>query len=125
MHANAAVVAAAAKAVGAGDGAAFAQVTSAEMVVHFPGAGPLAGDYVGRGALGRRIREVTGNPLQIELVDVLGSDEHGVGIYRMTARRDDRTLTWLHMNLYRIADGLIAEVWQNPYEQDLVDAFFS
>ncbi len=29
------------------------------------------------------------------------------------------------MNLYRIVDGRIAEVWQNPYEQDAVDAFFA
>ena len=43
----------------------------------------------------------------------------------MTARRGEATLTWLHMNLYKIVDGRIKEVWQNPYEQDEVDAFFA
>lgn len=125
MHPNEAVVRAAAAAIANADPAAFAEVSHADMVVHFPGAGPLAGDHHGRGRLGVRIREISGNPLRVEVVDVLGSDAHAVGVYRMTARRGDASLQWLHMNLYRIVDGRIAEVWQNPYEQDAVDAFFS
>lgn len=125
MHPNEAVVRGSAAAINAGDAAAFAELTHADMVVHFPGTGTLAGDHHGRGALGRRMREITGHRVQIEVVDVLGSDAHAVGVYRMTARRKGSSLTWLHMNLYRIVDGRIAEVWQNPYEQDAVDSFFA
>ena len=125
MHPNEAAVRGTAKAIIDADPAAFAEHTHEDMVVHFPGTGALAGDHHGRGALGRRIREITGNPLQVEVVDVLGSDNHAVGVYRMTARRGDASLTWLHMNLYRVVDGRIKEVWQNPYEQDAVDAFFA
>jgi uncharacterized protein len=121
---NEAVVRAAAAAVANADPAAFAEVTAADVVVHFPGRSALAGDYHGRGVFGARIREITGAPLQIEVVDVLGSDTHGVGVYRMTATRGPARLQWLHMNLYRIVDAQIVEVWQNPYEQDAVDAFF-
>ena len=125
MHPNEAVVRGTAQASIDGDPAAFAERTHEDMLVHFPGSGVLAGDYRGRGALGRRMREIAGAPVQIEVVDVLGSDAHAVGVYRMTARRGDTTLSWLHMNLYRIVDGRVAEVWQNPYEQDAVDAFFA
>lgn len=125
MYTNEAVVRAAAAAIIGADPAAFAEVTEPDMVVHFPGASPLAGDHHGRGGLGRRIREITGNPMQVEVVDIMGSAAHAVGVYRMTATRDGRSLTWLHMNFYRIVDGRIAEVWQNPYEQDAVDAFFA
>src|ERR1700710_2353879 len=114
MPSNESVVRAAAAALVNADAAAFAEVTAADVVVHFPGRSALAGDYHGRGALGARIREVAGAPLQIEVVDVLGSDTHAVGVYRMTATRGPARLQWLHMNLYRIVDGRIVEVWQNP-----------
>jgi ketosteroid isomerase-like protein len=125
MHVNEAVVRAAAAAVVNADPAAYAEVTAPDIVVHFPGTSPVAGDHHGRGALGKRIRELTGSPLSIEVVDVLASDEHAVGVYRMTAHRDGRSLQWFHMNLYRVVDGRIVEVWQNPYEQDAVDAFLA
>jgi ketosteroid isomerase-like protein len=125
MHPNEAVVRAAAAAVADRDPAAYAEVSAPDVIVHFPGTSPVAGDHHGRGVLGARIRELTGSPLTVEVVDVLGSDDHAVGVYRMTAHRGGDSLQWLHMNLYRIVDGRIAEVWQNPYEQDLVDAFLS
>ena len=66
-----------------------------------------------------------GNPLVPQVHDVFGSDEHAVGLYTITARRDAASLSWRHMNLYLIRSGRVVEVWQNPFDQAVVDAFFA
>ncbi len=54
-----------------------------------------------------------------------GSDDHAVGVYTMHLDLPDRTVSWRHVNVYRVRDGKIAEVWENPFEQDVFDELFS
>jgi hypothetical protein len=109
----------------AGDRKRLAELMHPEVVIHFPGRSRLAGDHVGPGALNAKAVEITGNPLVPEPLDVFGSDQHAVGLYTITARRGTATLSWRHMNLYLIRDDRVVEVWQNPFDQTLVDGFFA
>jgi hypothetical protein len=96
-----------------------------QMVIHFPGRSRLAGDHRGPGAINAKVMEITGRPLSMEVLDVLGSEEHAAGVYLMTAWRDGVQLTWRQMNHYSIRNGLMVEAWQHPFEQAAVDAFFA
>jgi ketosteroid isomerase-like protein len=109
----------------AGDRERLAELMHPDLMIHFPGSSRLAGDHRGPGALNAKAIEITGNPLVPEVHDVFGSDEHAVGLYTITARRGGSTLSWRHLNLYLIRDQQVVEVWQNPFDQALVDAFFA
>lgn len=125
MHANEKVLRAALDAIIRGDPDALADCIADDAVTHFPGSSRLAGDHHGRGALGAKIREICGKPLQIEVHDVLGNDDHAIGVYLMTAERDGRRLTWRHVNVYHLRDGKIVEAWQHPFDLVAVDEFFA
>lgn len=125
MHGNEKVLRAALDALSAGDERAYADVVADEMVVHVPGRSRLAGDLHGRGVFGAKVRELTGGALTIEVHDLLASDAHAIGLYTMRVQCQDRSLEWRHVNIYHIRDGKIAEVWQNPFEQEAFDEFFA
>jgi uncharacterized protein len=124
-HPHETVLRSALDAIERGDRDALGRFMAADVVVHFPGRSPLAGDHHGIGALNRRVIELCGRGFEIDVRDVLASDRHAVGIYRMHAHRDGRNVEWNHVNVYRIENGTIVEVWQNPAEQDIVDDFFA
>jgi ketosteroid isomerase-like protein len=125
MHPNEQLIRQALDAFLAGNVEAFAQTLSDDFVIHIPGTHPLAGDYKGResflGEFIGRVMELTGGTLQIEVHDVLASDDHAAGIYVFRAQRDGQSAEWHHVNVYHVRDGKIAEVWWNPVEQDVVD----
>ena len=112
-------------ALAAGDQEAFAEVVADDVVVHVPGHSKIAGDLHGRGIFGRRVRELTGGTPIVDVHDVLGSDDHAIGVYRYRVECPDRSVEWRHVNVYHIRDGKIVEVWSNPFEQDVFDEFFS
>lgn len=124
MHNNEKVLRAALDAIAAGDTEAVADVVSEDLVVHVPGRSRLAGELHGRGAFGAKVRDLTGGTLTIEAHDVLGSDDHAVGVYTMRVECPDRSFAWRHVNVYHIREGKIVEAWQNPFEQDAFDEFF-
>jgi ketosteroid isomerase-like protein len=125
MHPNEKVLRGALDAIARGDRAALARVVADDVIVHVPGRSPLSGELRGRGAFAARVTELTGGSLKIEPHDVLGSDDHAVGIYRMRVDCPGRSIEWLHVNVYHVRAGKIVEVWQNPFEQEAVDEFFS
>ena len=125
MHPNEQLLRTAVEAMQNGDGERVAEVMAADVIVHLPGRSKLAGDHHGRGVLGAKIRELTGHPLRLEIHDVLGSDDHAVGVYTMTAERDGKTVQWRHVNVYHVRDGQIVEVWQHPFDLDVIEDFFS
>ncbi|KWX05103.1 ketosteroid isomerase [Carbonactinospora thermoautotrophica] len=125
MHPNEKVLRVALDAIARGDRDAFARVVAEDVIVHFPGRSPLSGELRGRGVLAARIAELTGGSLKIEPHDVLASDDHAVGIYLMRVDCPGKSIEWRQVNVYHIRAGKIVEVWQNPFEQDAVDEFFS
>lgn len=125
MHANEKLLRATVEARRTGDLETARALMHPEILTHFPGRSPLAGDYRGPGALNAKVVELTGNPLEIELHEVLTSDSGAAVVYTMGATRGDSSVSWRQINHYTIRDGRIVEAWQNPYEQDLVDDFFA
>jgi uncharacterized protein len=125
MHANEKLLRSVLDAIAAGDAVALAQLMADDVVVHVPGRSRIAGDHQGRGVFRARVRELTGATLTIEPHDVLGSDDHAVGVYTMRLELPDRTVAWKHVNVYHVRDGKIVEVWENPFEQDVFDELFA
>jgi hypothetical protein len=129
MYANEQVLRDALNAILGGDEGLRNKVIAEDVVAHVDGRSKLSGDWVGRGAVGRRVHEITGGRLELEVVDVLASSvDHACGLYRMRVVAPAATIEWDHVNIYRIHDGQIVEVWQKPlsqHDQDRVDEFFS
>jgi len=100
-----------------------------DIVYHFSGASPLAGDYKGKdGVLSyfAKAVELAGGTLRmVEVHDVLANDEHGVALVRFTASRKGRELAWNQANIYHIRNGKIREVWGVPVDQTALDEILS
>lgn len=125
MHPNAQVVKKAFEAFVRGDVEAFTAELADDVVFHMPGSNQLSGDYKGKDEFVTkvvgRILELTGGTLALEAHDIFGSDDHAVGIYVIRAERDGKRYEWKHVNVYHIREGKAAEIWWNPFEQDVVD----
>jgi ketosteroid isomerase-like protein len=129
VYANEQVLREALTAILTGDEAGRNKVIAENIVTHVGGHSKLTGDWVGRGAVARRINELTGGRLQLEVLDVMASAaDHACGLYRMRVTcPGEEPVEWGHVNVYRIQGGQIVEVWQHflsKADQDRVDTFF-
>jgi uncharacterized protein len=96
-----------------------------DVACHVQGRNPLAGDFAGKQAFlehyGRVFAELGGTMELVEVHDVLVGAQHAVAWVKERAVRGERTLEFDRVNVYRIDDGRIAEIWSydsNPYELD-------
>ncbi len=100
-----------------------------DVVYHFPGASPLAGDHKGKdGVLAylAKAAELAGGSFRIvEVHDVLANDEHGVALLRCTASRQGKQLSWDQTHIYHISEDKITEAWLVPTDQRAFDEFVS
>lgn len=99
-----------------------------ECVWHIPGEGILAGTYTGADeilGLFARGAEETGGTLTLEIHDVLGDNDHAIGLDRVTARRGDRTIDMNRVTIAHGRDGKLTEVWLVPEDQYAFDEFWS
>ncbi len=100
-----------------------------DVVYHFPGASPLAGDHKGKDgvmAYLAKAAELTGGTLRmVEVHDVLANDEHGVALLRFTASRKGRQFTWNQANVYHLRNGKMAGAWAHPADESALDEFLS
>jgi ketosteroid isomerase-like protein len=99
-----------------------------QIVWHFPGWSPLAGDHRGvdavLGFFGRTM-ELTAGTFRAELHDVVADDLHSVGMHLATGEREGRRLEDREVLVFHIRDGQVAEVWQYIEDQYTYDEFFS
>jgi ketosteroid isomerase-like protein len=95
---------------------------------HVPGKSRLAGDYEGEAQvleLINRIFELSGGTYAVELQDVLANDDQAVSISTAHAERagthweDDVVQVW------RIRDGKVTEMWLYVADQYAQDEFWS
>ncbi|MEO7118198.1 MAG: nuclear transport factor 2 family protein [Candidatus Limnocylindrales bacterium] len=72
------------------------------------------GTIHGREAVLEAIRHTldeTGGGFRLHLTDVLASDDHVVALVDFEAERDGQRLSGREVGVFRVADGLIQEVW--------------
>jgi hypothetical protein len=93
-----------------------------------PGGGVMAGTYRGRDEIFRflgRLPKETGGTYTSELVDVLASDTRAAALYRARGTRHGRTLELDQVLLFRIEDGLVAEVLAVPSDPEAFESFWA
>ena len=128
MHPNEQLVRRQVEAFIAGDIPGWLDTVSEDLVVHIPPGHQLSGDYHGgqhfvESFIGK-VMELTGG-VQVEIHDILASDDHGVGLYRIRTQRDGTSYEWSHVNVYHVTAGKISEIWWTPVDQAKVAALFS
>jgi ketosteroid isomerase-like protein len=110
-----------------GDLAAIVDCYHDDLVLHYFGRSPLAGDHRGKPAvllLLARVGQLTNRRL-LEIHDVLASDEHAVVLARERFERDGRAVDLNRVFVYHIRDGKLAEGWFYDEDQRTVDEFWS
>jgi uncharacterized protein len=127
-HPNEQVARDATAALSRGDMDGFLSQHTDDVVLHFPGNGPVAGDYHGKDGLANLFRkqgEILDSPPQIENHDVLANDEHAVILNDVRATRSGRTLEQQQVVVMHMRDGKIAEIWLQFSDQAAMDEFGS
>ncbi|MBA3778140.1 MAG: nuclear transport factor 2 family protein [Chloroflexi bacterium] len=101
-----------------GDVERFLSFHTNDVVIHFPGRSPLAGDHRGQEAARKLIQGQTQAGGTTEIHDILSSGEHAVllGLVRFTPPGgqpiEDRQVIVLHHR-----EGKFSEVWIYPENQ--------
>ena len=99
---------------------------SPDTVWDLPGHSTVAGTYKGPqeivGFLAKAY-ELSGGTLNVEVIDVLGSDWGAVQVQHVTADHDGRHLSCVEILAHHIVDGTIVRTYHRP-DQYAIDAFF-
>jgi len=100
-----------------------------DVVLHVPGRSALAGERRGRDAAIDYIRTALAlahdAEVEVELVDMLASEERVALIVRERFGRPDGTVEIRRANVYRLRDAKIVEVWIFEADQYAVDELFA
>jgi len=96
-----------------------------DVVAHVPGRSALAGELRGRDAAIAYVEGVRaksrGTEVQVELDDILSSEERVMLLVRERFARDDGIIEIGRANDYTVRDGAIVEVWIFEADQYAVD----
>ena len=95
---------------------------------HYPGRGPLAGDYEGVARvleMAGRVFELSGGTFSLELHDVVAGDEHAVALFMARGERAGRRLEDRTVEVFHIRDGKATEMWLYPSDLYANDEFWS
>ncbi len=127
-HPNAELWRNAQQAFSRGDMNALASFWVDDVLLHFPGVSPVAGDHGGKKAVlafFAKLVGLTGGTLRIaDVHDVFANDEHVVALLRFTASRQGKQLSWDQTHIYHISEDKITEAWLVPTDQRALDEFF-
>jgi ketosteroid isomerase-like protein len=127
-HPNEEIARSATEALSKRDMEAFFSYQADDVVLHFPGRGPMAGDYRGKDGLGQLFQqqmEMLDSPPEIENHDVLANDEHAVILNTVRASRGGRSLEQRQVVVMHIKGGKIAETWLQFSDQQAMDEMAS
>jgi len=114
-HPNAQIVRRGYEAFAKGDFDTLKEIFADDIIWHVPGQSSLSGDYKGVeqvfGFFGQLVQG-TGGTFKLELHDVVGNDDHVVGLARLTASKDGKNVDNLVANVFHVnSDGKATEVW--------------
>ena len=110
------------------DMATLTEIIAEDTLWHIAGKGPLSGDYQGRDAVFgffKKLGELTGGTFKIEDHDFLGTDDHTVALFKMTATRAGKTLDANYCEIVHWRNRQIVEDWLFAYDQYAFDEFWS
>jgi uncharacterized protein len=109
----------------AGDWEGAFRFVADDAVIHIPGRSPLAGEVRGRDAVRRYIEAARalseGHDVEVELIDMLVSEERVALIVRERFHRSGGDVEIRRANVYRIEHEHIVEVWIFEHDQYAVD----
>jgi ketosteroid isomerase-like protein len=92
------------------------------------GANAMSGEYRGRDAILRFLREtllLTGGTYRTELRYVVADDERAVAVYRARGERDARSIDIDQALFCVVRDGRLAEITAVPFDAAAFDAFWA
>ena len=104
-----------------------AELADKDIRFHITGRSRWAGHYRGREQALKVFHDVgaaTGRSVRIELHDVVGGDEHVVGLHRMRGHRDGKALDQNGCLVCHFKDGLMTEAWLAFENQRQFDDFW-
>ncbi len=127
-HPNAAVVREFFAAFGAADPDRLRAVTTPELVWHFPGTSPIAGDWRGVDGLPHGIRAIAmtlgDGHAGFELLDLFANAGGAVSVHRDFYEGPGNHFDQRFVTYYRMEGGRIAEAWETPFDQRESDRYF-
>jgi ketosteroid isomerase-like protein len=103
---------------------AFFSYQTDDVVLHFPGRGPMAGDYRGRDGMAQLFQQqmrMLDSPPEIETHDVLANDDHAVVLNTVRATRGGQASEQQQVVVMHFRDGKIAETWLQFSDQQSMD----
>jgi len=126
-HPNAQYIQQVYAAFGRGDMAAVAAAYADDIVQHFPGQGPLAGDFAGKEAVFAwygRVFALSNQTFWIKPQSVVADDQHGIVYYQAGAERNGQRREWPGIELYTFRDGKISDLWTVALDQAVINDFW-
>lgn len=110
-----------------GDVEFLAEIFAEDTVWHWPGNGPLGGEFRGRDAVLALLAKLGEMADSVEFVDedFLASDTRTAGLSHMKATRGDKTLEYDLCEVVRWRDGKVEEEWVFVDDQSAYDEFWS
>ena len=107
-----------------GEEAAVDELLADDVTWHVPGRSPIAGDFSGRAAVLRYLRFRRSLAGETMGTTERGQAHHGDGVMRLAdrhARVADGDVFWRTADVYRVANGKIAEAWSVPLDHQYVE----
>ena len=107
-------------ALSAGDLDAVAASLTDDVVFHIPGRNATSGEQRGKDAvlaMFRTMRERAGGAMEVEVHDLLASDDHVVALVNRTIAGVDTQAAVI----YHLSGGKISEVWSHEGDQYALD----
>ena len=97
-----------------------------DIEYHVSGRSPMSGVYSGKdevlGLFGK-LMERSGGTFQVEVLDILANDQHGVVLTFERGQRDGKTLENRAVHVWDIRDGKCAQF--RGYNEEVWDEFWS
>jgi ketosteroid isomerase-like protein len=102
---------------------------SETLVWHQPGSSDLSGTYAGReavfGLLGKFMERSQGSFKFDSIGNILANRDYVAATLHFTGKRDKRSMSMAGVDVLRIENGKIQEVWLFSDDQAAEDAFWS
>jgi uncharacterized protein len=100
-----------------------------DVVLHAAGRHPLAGEFVGKqaflDAFTKTLAALGGTVEAVAIQDLLVGPERAVALVRERATRGEQVLEFDRVNIYRLHNGQIVEIWSYDFDPYALDAFWA